>query len=299
MIKLQMTLFLLMGVGFWAAKKGLLTAEVRKKVSDLFIAVILPCSIIQSFLIEFTYDRILKSGWILLISICAQIFYLILSKLLYRSIPKEQRIILQYATICSNAGFMGNPVAFGVFGHEGLFYASISLIPLRFFMWSAGLSLFTATDRKKVLKTLATHPCILAVVIGFVLMLTGLRPPEFLGDAIAYIGSCTTAISMFVIGGILASADIKGSLLDRRLLYFSVVRLLLIPISLYAVLSLLRIDSLLVGVTVLLAAMPAGSTTAMLAEKYGCDSDFASRCVFMSIILSMLTLPLWGLLIGQ
>lgn len=32
--------------------------------------------------------------------------------------------VLQYATICSNAGFMGNPIIEGIYGQEGLLYAS-------------------------------------------------------------------------------------------------------------------------------------------------------------------------------
>lgn len=59
-------------------------------------------------------------------------------------------------------------MAEGVLGSEGLLYASVALIPIRLFMWSAGLALFTATDRKSVVKKLLTHPCMVAVYIGLV-----------------------------------------------------------------------------------------------------------------------------------
>lgn len=58
-------------------------------------------------------------------------------------------------------------------GSEGLLYASVALIPIRLFMWSAGLALFTATDRKSVVKKLLTHPCMVAVYIGLVPMISG------------------------------------------------------------------------------------------------------------------------------
>ena len=41
------------------------------------------------------------------------------------------RKVMQYATVASNAGFLGNPVAEGVFGSVGLALASVYLIPQR------------------------------------------------------------------------------------------------------------------------------------------------------------------------
>jgi hypothetical protein len=55
---------------------------------------------------------------------------------------------------------------------------------------------------------------------------------------------------------------------------------------------LLRLDPLVIGVSVLMAAMPSALVTAILAEKYGQDSSFASKTVFVTTILSVVTLPL-------
>ena len=46
------------------------------------------------------------------------------------------------------------------------------------------------------------------------------------------------------------------------------------------------------NVCVLLSAMPAASTTAMLAEKYDGNSVFASRIVFVSTLGSLISLPI-------
>lgn len=295
MIELQLTLLLLLGVGFLAAKLGILVGDARKKLSDLFINFILPCNIVNSFLVEFNADILQRSAGVLVASTLAQVFSLFISKFLYRRSAPGRSAVLQYGTICSNAGFMGNPLALGMFGQEGLLYASVALIPLRFFMWSAGLSLFTKPSRKTLAKQLATHPCIVAVAVGFVLMVTGFRPPVFVLSAITATSNCTTAIAMFVIGGILAEVNLSKGLLDKELFYYSAIRLILIPGFFMLVLSLIPFPSLSRGVIVLLYAMPAGSTTAMLADKYNGDADFASRCVFVSTVLSMFTLPVWGL----
>lgn len=296
MLNLQFMLFLLIGIGIFVQKKGILTPSSRKSLTDLFINVILPCNIISSFQVGLTKEILGKSLTVLIIAFITQFFYYALSKILYRKAPPEKRVVLAYATICSNAGFMGNPIVLAVYGAEGFLYASIALIPLRIFMWSAGLSLFTRTDGKTVLKKLVLHPCIVAVYIGFFLMFSKFTVPDFLQNTITALGSCTSAISMIVIGAILADVKMK-SVLQKLLFGYSAVRLLLIPLAVYGALRLLKVDPLLTGVTVLLAAMPAGSTTAILADKYNADSEFASKCVFSSTLLSILTLPLIGFLL--
>ena len=73
--------------------------------------------------------------------------------------PEDRRKNLTYAIICSNAGFLGNPIAEGVFGSVGLMYASVYLIPQRIMMWSEGLAIFSGNkDPKGTLKKVLTHP---------------------------------------------------------------------------------------------------------------------------------------------
>ena len=50
--------------------------------------------------------------------------------------------------------------------------------------------------------------------------------------------------------------------------------------------------SLTAGVSVVLTGMPIGSTTAILAQKYGADAQFASKCVFISTLTSLVTVPI-------
>ena len=58
---------------------------------------------------------------------------------LYNHYGDSKKKVLQYATICSNAGILGNPIAEGIFGQMGMMYASIYVIPQRIFMWSVVL----------------------------------------------------------------------------------------------------------------------------------------------------------------
>ena len=116
-------------------------------------------------------------------------------------------MVLRYATICSNAGFMGNPVVVGIYGSQGLLYASVYLIPLRIFMWSAGLSCFTVASPKDIVKKLVHHPCIIAVVIGMALMPFPDVVPSFLLQTMQSCSKCVLPVSMIVIGSIFVRAE--------------------------------------------------------------------------------------------
>ncbi len=294
MIDMQGTLFLLILVGIYAQKKGIITNRNRKKFTDLIIEIILPCNIVNSFLIDWSYELLRNCLTVFIVAIITQVLYVLLSKLLFKKAPKDRQAVLRYAIICSNAGFLGNPIVESVFGSQGLLFASVALIPLRFAMWSSGLALFTKTDGKSTAKKLMTHPCIIAVFVGFFLMLTQIPLPGFLLKTLSGIGGSNTAISMIIIGSILAEINVRN-ILDKELFCFSAIRLIAIPAAILVILKLFQVDNLVTGVIVLLSAMPAGSTTVMLADKYDGNAEFASTCVFLSTVLSLITIPVVSL----
>ena len=115
-------------------------------------------------------------------------------------------------------------------------------------------------------------------------------------DTIGAIGDCNTALSMIVIGGILSDVP-KEKIFDHISILYSALRLLVLPLLIFAILLFLPVESMVRNVCVLLSAMPAASTTAMLAQRYEKDPEFASRIIFVSTLLSMLTLPLIFLLL--
>ena len=163
-------------------------------------------------------------------------------------------------------------------------------------MWTAGLTLFTQIDKKKALKSMITHPCVIAVFAGFVLMLSQISFPAFITGTISSISKCTSAVSMIVIGSVLAEIEWK-KVLDKEVLYFSFLRLVGYPLLVFATLKLLNVSGLITGLSVLMTGMPAGATTAVLAEQYGCDSKLAARLILVSTLLSIITIPLLCLII--
>ena len=297
LVTLQITIFFLTFTGFLFRRLGIISKEGQKNVTDLVIYLVLPCNIFKSFLANEAGSQIFSFLSILLISFGIEIFSVIFSKIVYRHESTGRRKCLQYATICSNAGFLGTPFAEGLFGSQGLLLATIYLIPVRIFMWSEGLAIFTGNKNiKKTIIKVVTHPCIIACFSGILFMLMGWKLPAGLMGAVTLFGQCNTALSMMVIGMILAQIDLR-ELLDGKVLRFSLFRLIIIPAVVLIVCRFLPINNTVLSLCVLLAAMPAGATTSILAEKYQVESPFATKLVVLSTLLSLPSIALWNLVL--
>lgn len=277
LLTLQLTIFILVAVGFLIKKIHIIGPQGQKNINDLVIYLILPCNILHAFTQSAADEDFSNYLAILFISIGIQIFCVIYGKVMFRKESEDRRKCLQYGTICSNAGFLGNPIAEGVYGMEGLILASVYLIPQRIMMWSSGLAVFSgSSDKMKTVKKVVTHPCILACVLGILLMITGLPIPPGLDGAVTAVGNCNTAMSMMVIGMILADINFKD-FWDWTVVKYTIHRLVIIPAVVYIVCGFLPLSKNVLGLCVLLAAMPAGATTSILAEKYQVDSPFAYK----------------------
>lgn len=297
---LQLTLFALMLTGAVLKKRGVIDEAGKRCLSDLCINIVIPCNIFKSCLIQFNMDILRSCSLLLLSAVLMQVLCLLLNRSLFERYDSQRKKVLQYCTIVPMSGFLGNPIAEGIYDQVGVLYTSIFLIPMRIVMWSMGTSYFVAgegTDKKKVLKNVLTHPCLVAIYLGILCMVTQIQLPSVITEMVRYIGNCNSALSMFIVGTILTDVPLR-SIFSRDTVLFSVLRLGLLPAAALGLGLLLGLETAPLGVSVLMTGMPAGATAAIFAAKYGSDAPFATRCVVFTTLLSMVTLPLWAAVVG-
>lgn len=275
----------------------MITTQGKKVLTDVILYVILPCNIIKAFCIEVTADFWISISKVIFAAVLIQLLCLFLTKFIYGMMEKGEKSVYQYGTICSNAGFMGNPLAQGVFGDLGLLYASVFLIPQRIVMWTAGITYFTdGKDKKAGIMKVLVHPCMIAVYIGLAIMIWNIQLPQVLFNTVNAYSNCCTAMTMMYVGTILGDVDFR-TIISFKQVYFALVRLVFIPAIVYIICKLFQVDPLITGVCVLLTAMPAGSTTSLLAYKYGADEESAAKSVVFTTALSVISLPIWSIIL--
>ena len=197
--------------------------------------------------------------------------------------------MLKQAALCLGGAFF---ICFAAW-----FLASIFIIPNRIFMWTAGVSIFTAeADKKAAFKKVMLNPCVIVIFIGLFRSFTDFTLPEFLAKSITGLGNCTTPLSMVLIGTMMTELT-PASFKDWSTVYLAFMRLVALPFLALFIMRLLNADPIMTGCAVILTAMPAGSTTALLAEKYGSDPVYASKCLLTNTLFSLITIPIMTLFI--
>ena len=293
--QLQGTLFAMMLIGAWMKKRDIISTEGKRCLTELCVNVVIPCNIFKSCLISLDMEILRTCGVLLVSAFVMQCVCLLLNKFLFNRFQPQQKKVLQYCTIVPMSGFLGNPIAEGIYDSIGVLYTSIYLIPMRIVMWSVGTTYFVAdetVDQRKVLKNVATHPCLVAIYLGLFCMVTQFPLPGIVTETVRYVGNCNSALTMFIVGTILA--DVKlSTIVNKNTALFSIFRLLLLPLLAFGVGTALGLEHAALGVSVLMTGMPAGATAAIFAERYHSDAPFATRCVVASTLFSMLTLPMW------
>ena len=291
-IKQILSLFLIIIVGFYGRKKNIIDETLTKGFCTLLIEITTPLLIISSF--SFSVNVSMEGNIIKAFIYSLAIFIItpFFIKGVLIKVDKRKKNILQFAIVFSNCGFMGFPIVESVFGQEGVMYASIFNLFFNFFVWTYGVMLFTEARDVTKIKKVFKNPGIIAVFIGLFVMSFSIKLPDVLLSTMKMVGGLTTPISMLIIGSLLATANFKLALKDVSLYYGSIIKLLIIPGTLYFIASIFQETSIVLKCFILMQAMPAAAFTTIFAENFDKEKEYAVMIVSFSTALSVLTIPL-------
>ena len=299
-------LFLLIGVGYGTVRFRVLPASASKMLSSLLMNVTMPATIFTSLVRP--YDpAFLRAGLLeVVLGLALYILYGVISALLARPfrVTRERRGLWTFACAFNNNGFMGFPIALALFGEEGLALAVFLGIPFNLLAYTTGATLI-CMDRsasgdappvswRSILLTVVNG----STLLGLLFFAAQWPVPAVLSAPLTYLSNVTTPLSMLIIGMSLSGGDLLTPLRDWSVLSGCGVRLLLLPLLTLGLVKLLPLDApLVVGVLVVIMAMPSAALTSLLAEAYGGDTEFAAQLVFLSSLLCLVTIPLISLLL--
>ncbi len=285
-------LVLMMAIGAYLRKRKIMNDIAMKAFTDVLLSVTVPCMVIYSFHLDFSREMLNNGIAMFLCAFVIHSFLIILSKLLYFKFDPLKRNILLFSTVFSNCGFIGFPLLYSLYGKEGVFYTSIFVACFNLFAFSYGVMLFTGkSSMTQAVKSLIVNPPLISTVVGIIIFLTGIKLPEAPLITLRAVGDMTTAISMFIIGAMLADVSIKDALKGVDVIYLSLMKLVVAPFLCYLLLKPFISNQTIFTIAVILVAMPTGSLTGVFAEKYNGNRSLASRCTFLTTVLSMLTIP--------
>jgi predicted permease len=286
-------LFLVMGVGYFSSKLGVITSSAADEISNLIMKVTFPALIIVSMNQTFNKELLINSIGILIISICVHLALILVAYLWsnWFDIPQEKMSVLRFIIIFGNTTFMGYPIINAVFGELGLFYASSYNLFTILLIFSYGIILLSKRGSGNILKKLL-NPGFIAVIVGYILFFMQVEFPYVILSSLHLVGNLTIPLALIIIGNSLASIQLKELFVDKQLWYISLLRLIVIPVILLIILKQLELNNHLVGISVIMTAIPAALFAGVFARTYGCDGNLGDRGAVLTHILSIITIPL-------
>lgn len=291
-----LSLFIMILIGVYARRRGIITDEINKGLVTILIRIALPFMIISSFL--HTYDDAIKLNVLktVLYSLLAYILMGLISYIMLRPVKSSKKAILHFANVFVNTGYIGFPILNSMYGPEGVVYGSIFNMFFVLLLWTYGIVLFRGRikpgELKSELKKVLINPSILAVLAGLIIMSFNLKLPAMLTFAAKSMGQLTGPLSMMIIGGILSKVRLKKYLCDWTVYYGAIIKLIIIPIIIYFIASLTGTPSIPLNTVIIMTALPASAMTSIFAESFDKEKEYAAFVVSATTMLSLFTVIL-------
>ncbi len=287
-------LFLVVLAGVLCRRLGYFTDETIRGTTQLVVNITLPCLTISNMQRPFAMDVFQN----FLLTLALSLFFILAALygtlFLFRNRPHDRLAVLANLEGLSNCGFMGYPIILAV-NPDWMIYAVAYNVAYTFVTWTVGVSLYG--DKGQIsLRRALLNPNVISAFVGFALFCLNVTLPAIAGQTLSLIGGLTTPLSMLLIGTRVCGIRPRDfGDVDYHL--SALLRLIVLPLLVYAVMLPLPLSPAVKGTIFILTAMPCGTMSSMQAELYGGDTLFAARAIAYSTLLSLVTVPVMSMLL--
>lgn len=215
-------------------------------------------------------------------------FTWVIGKLLKLEGPLFSGVLI--TSMFMNSGNYGLPVVLFAFGQSALSYASIFFVinvGLTYTLGTVIASMSTMSFSKAILN-LFRLPMIYAMLLAMVFLYTGWTIPMPIERATKLLGDASIPSMLVLLGLQLKTASFIGRI--RPIALASTMRLLASPLLAILFLPLFGLTGPARQAITIEAGMPAAVLTTMLATEFNSEPSFVTAAVFLTTLLSPLTL---------
>ena len=141
-----------------------------------------------------------------------------------------------------------------------------------------------------VLRSIATNPLILAVLIGLGLGVSGMEVKGPIAVTLERLGAAALPLSLLAIGASLKLTVSKS----RRLAIVSstVIKLFVLPATTLVLLNILGVTGVPRAIALIYASVPCAGNAYALAVQQGGDSEVMASIITMTTVMSVFSMPL-------
>ena len=307
-------ILVLMGIGFAARKRGVVSAVGTSEMVRVLVAVIYPCLIFSS-VTSLDVGR-LTANWIMpvmaLVIAGTGLFLGLIALRLMKNVNQQRASAFLFQNTINNYLFLPLPLVMLLWKEEGVALLVFASMGFELTVWTVGVFLFNRSNRISDGIRMMFGPPLMALIfsIGWVCVrdLSGFhfshplaeRVVELFGFGAATIGKATIGVSMIVSGSRIATLNMK-TVLDPQVWMVSLMRLVVTPVIFILILKQVLGGSgneMAYGILCVVSVMPAAIASLIFSERFGGDSDFIATTLLTTHLFALITIPVllaWAL----
>lgn len=277
-------------IGYILSCTGLIDNKSAKLLSTLEVYVFLPATVFRTFSSNFTVEYLSQKYYYIIVSIVVLCLVVLISHFIAKLLSKNayNRNVYEYSLAIANYGYMGYALTAAIFGDKMLLNLMMFALPISVYIYTFGFCMLTKS--KLSLKRLL-NPMMIAIILGMVVGITGLKLPSVAGEILNKGAACMSPVAMLLTGISLAAFKIKDLLRDKCYYITSVMRLVIMPLLICGTLKLLNMNDVLIP-ALMAYSMPCGLNTIIFPRLVGERCEIGAGLAFISSILSLITLPI-------
>lgn len=289
------SMFLMMAVGVILVRLKVLKPEHGTVISKILLYAVVPCTIINSYQIEFSLSKLEGLGVSILGAVVVHVIFYVLERVLRKPLHLEP--VESASVFYSNAGNLIIPLVLAALGQEWVFYISGYMLIQQLLIWTHGKSMVCG-ERQWDIKKIVTNVNIIAIFVGIILFLTGFRFPSVVQTAVDSMAGMIAPLSMVLTGMLLGGMKFREIIGARRAYLITALRLIVFPLVVVLVFAFSGMTRLhpeaanILLVTTLATASASATTITQFAQLYDNKPGYTSVISIMTVIFCIVTIPL-------
>lgn len=242
-------------------------------------------------------------GTVVLYIMAIQAFMLLLGEILSRIFryPRGIKKAFCNTLLFFNSGNYGLPLVDLVFKGSTIAVTSQIFIMLTQNITTNTFGVFQAStgksSYKQALKNVLIMPALYILAIVAIVKVTGVTVPEPVLTPIRYLSEGFIAVALLTLG--VQLAEVKAKFDIKSVLLSSSIRLVLSPLLGFLLILLLGVQGELAKAMIIGVATPTAVNTAILAREFDNEPEYAAQNVFVSTLLSPITLSILIFLLNR
>jgi predicted permease len=279
--------FIIAGIGFVLARY--LGASLKTLANVVFYALI-PCLVFRLLVNSNIAGRDFGKMIVLAVLMLAAMAFIGRLAAVPLRLTRPELSAFLMVVMFSNTGNYGLPVVLFAFGQDALSYGTVFFVTGSVLTYTVGVFL-AASGRRSIRGAVAgvlKVPAIYAVAVAMVVLLTGTHLPLAVMRPIDLLGDAALPTMMLVLGMQLERATLPER--PAVVVVAVVVSLLVAPVVALLMFSLVGVNGPGRQAGVILSSMPVAVVTTILALEFDVAPAFVTSTVFVSTLLSPLTL---------